>query len=314
MTDEANSTESTPRPETLSGEILEHAELRDLGGGQWLGTYKDRSILFTEREGALWSTIGQLAGWAGLERKQGPGELAKIGMTALDDGLIETSDLPESVRARLGKNTLPYKDWPITRKAALLLMTRCRTPQAIELTRAVYDLVDQWLDRRHPHSWIAASLALELKQSQQELLSLQREIREQVVRLAQRPSGLPSSVPLTTEGEILGHSASERGIVAPLQAYVDKMCAAHPAIPRRSHAASAHRELRDHLSFSTAAGGRWKFLPKDRLKEAQEKLKQMHARVDQALEQKRKERSQDHEAKQACFDFEKAPSGCDPIH
>jgi len=168
-------------------------ELQDLGNGQWRGVYRDRSILLTEREGKLATTLGQLASWAGMDRKSGSGprELVVIAQTAIADGLIDPSDIPDLGAVQNGKNRKPYKDWAITRKAALLLMTRCRTPRAIELTRAMADVFEQWLDRRQrgasfspdmlapilvPISQALAALTRRFDQQNEELGGLRKEV------------------------------------------------------------------------------------------------------------------------------------------
>lgn len=157
-------------------------ELQDLGDGKWRGVYGDRSILLTEHEGKLETTLGELALWAGMDRKQGPSDLAKILRTSVIDGLIPNSeiggaelvglDFLKSLKTKgvgpgpTWKSEIPCKDWTLTRKAALLLMTRCRTPRAIELTRAMADVFEQWLDRRY-HAADAgyADLTAELREA-----------------------------------------------------------------------------------------------------------------------------------------------------
>jgi hypothetical protein len=84
-----------------------------------------------------------------MDHKQGPGDLAKIAARAIADGLIDASDIPESATDRPWKERKAYKDWTVTRNAALLLMTRCRTPRAIDLTRAMTKVFEQWLRKKY---------------------------------------------------------------------------------------------------------------------------------------------------------------------
>lgn len=121
--------------------------LENLGNGMWVGICGDRSISITESNRDLAVRLGDLATFAGYAGEWGPAELARILKKGVDDGLIDRSWVvgPNSS----WKSGIPRKDWTLTRKAALLLMTRCTKPRCIEFTRKMADVFDLWLNQRH---------------------------------------------------------------------------------------------------------------------------------------------------------------------
>jgi len=142
-----------------------------------------------ERQGDLTTTLGALAGWAGYAGAAGPGHLAETLRKAVKDGLINKNEVFGF--SELGKSGIPYADWVLTRKAALLLMTRCNKPRCIELTRKMADVFEQWLDRRQhgatfspdalapilaPLSHALAALTRKFDQQNEELLELRKEV------------------------------------------------------------------------------------------------------------------------------------------
>lgn len=174
-------------------------ELQDLGNGKWRGVYDDREILLTEHEGKLETTLGQLARWAGVRdsKGNGPARLVEIAEVAVVDGLIDITDIPDLATAENGRNRKLYKDWVITRKAALLLMTRCRTSRAIELTRAMADVFEKWLDRRYQavgagYLDLVAELRAAIAIQASEIRSLRQENAEirQILAANTSPHGL----------------------------------------------------------------------------------------------------------------------------
>jgi len=179
-------------------------ELQDLGNGHWRAVCGDRSIELDERDKDLTTTLGNLAAYAGYPGKEGPKDLAKILRTAVIDGLIPNSEIGGAQLVGLNslksqgvgpgptwKSDIPCKDWTLTRKACLLLMTRCNKPRCIEFTRMMADVFERWLDRRHhvsafspdalapilaPISQAMAYLTQKLDQQNEELSELRKEI------------------------------------------------------------------------------------------------------------------------------------------
>lgn len=125
----------------------EQVELQDLGGGHWRAICGDRSFETDERDGDLWVDHRELARFYEYAESNGPAKFAELIDQCLKVGLVNDSEVSTSVVE--SKKGRPGKVIMLKRKAALLVSARCNQPRAMELTRKMADVFEQWLDRRH---------------------------------------------------------------------------------------------------------------------------------------------------------------------